>query len=128
MVYRTLIKSDFTQEVTKIFGNQCSLLQTDYRKVTLAIFQYNQFAKSSNIISANSIGNFLYLQDRKIVEDVRYFESYKGNIRNIFNKLEDKRYILRKDGKLKEGSKSDFKINFDYRVDSKKIMAHPFYL
>ena len=122
LVHRTLTKTDFTKEIEEILGNEFSLLPSDYRKVILAVYQHNQFAKNSDIVSANGIGNFLYLQDNKIVEDVGRFESYKRKIRNIFNQLENKGFILRKDGKSKEdGGKPDFKINFDYKVVSKSI-------
>lgn len=129
LVHRTLIKTDFTKEIEEILGNEFSLLPSDYRKVILAVYQHNQFAKNSDIVSANGIGNFLYLQDNKIVEDVGRFESYKRKIRNIFNQLENKGFILRKDGKSKEdGGKPDFKINFDYKVVSKSINGLSFFI
>lgn len=118
LVHRTLIKSDFTQEVTEIFGNQFSLLQTDYRKVISAIFQHNKYADNRMLISANSIGSFLYLQENIIIDDLKHYEIYKRKIRNIFNQLENKGFILRKDRKSKEeGGKPDFKINTDFEID-----------
>lgn len=118
LVHRTLIKSDFTQEVTEIFGNQFSLLQTDYRKVISGIFQHNKYADNRMLISANSIGSFLYLQENIIIDDLKHYEIYKRKIRNIFNQLENKGFILRKDGKSKEeGGKPDFKINTDFKID-----------
>lgn len=115
LVNRTLTKDDFTEELVTIFGNDFVFLPIGYKKVLLAIYQHSMYAISTEIVSANAIGNFLYLQEHKIVEDVSDFESYKRKVRSIFNQLEVKKFIQRKDGKTKEsGGKPDFKINIDY--------------
>ncbi len=115
LVNRTLTKEDFTEELVTIFGNDFDFLPIEYKKVLLAIYQHNMYAISTEIVSANAIGNFLYLQEHKIVENVSDFESYKRKVRNIFNQLEAKKFIQRKDGKTKDsGGKPNFKINFDY--------------
>ena len=118
LVNRTLTKTDFSKELVDILGNDFSLLPADYRKVITAIYQHNQFADSNLSISANSIGNFLYLQGNIIIDDLKHYEIYKRKIRNIFNQLENKQFILRKDGKSKgEGGKPDFKVNTDFKID-----------
>jgi ATP-dependent DNA helicase RecG len=120
LVNRTLVKNDFTKEIEEVLGNEFLLLPSDYRKVVSAIFQHNEFADNRMLISANSIGSFLYLQENIIIDDLKHYEIYKRKIRNIFNQLENKKIILRKDGKSKEeGGKPDFKINTDFKIDRK---------
>ncbi len=116
LVHRTLMKSDFEEDLQTVLGSSFSVLAADYRKVLVAIYRHNMYAQLEEVVSANSIGNFVYLQDFKIIQDVGHFESYKRKVRNIFNQLENKGFIIRKDGKRKEeGGKPDFKINFDYQ-------------
>lgn len=116
-VDRTLIKKDFSDELKAIFGNWHSL-KSDYQEVLNAIYWHNEFATKAEIISANSIGTFLYLNHRNNILDLNDYENFKRKIRNIFNQLENKGFIVRKDGKTKEeGGKPDFIINTKFNEE-----------
>ena len=77
---------------------------------------HNQYADTNIIVSANSIGRFIYLNRKGKIIDVNGYENFKRKVRNIFNQLERKGFIIRKDGKAKEnGGKPDFKINVNFK-------------
>jgi predicted HTH transcriptional regulator len=110
-VDRVLMKKDFSEELNAIFGKEWLLLKQDSKEVLNAIYWHNQFAIQTEIISANHIGNFIYLNRFKKI-DLSVYESFKRKIRLIFNQLEDNGFIVRKDGKSKiAGGKADFVIN-----------------
>lgn len=116
---RTLQKKDFTLELAKIFAGEWEQLKPQYKQVLNAIYWHNEFSKSSEDVSANSIGTFLYLNQHNDVHDLGGYESFKRTIRGYFNKLEDKGFIVRKDGKTKaEKGKADFTINFKFKPSS----------
>lgn len=114
-VDRTLMKNNFLEELIAIFGNEWKNLKPDYQDVLQAIYQHNAFGAKKEIVSANSIGTFLYLKYNHRILELSAFDNFKRKTRNIFNKLETKKMIVRKSGKNKEqGGKPDFKINDDY--------------
>jgi predicted HTH transcriptional regulator len=121
LVDRVLVKMDFTEDLKKSFGNtEIDSLKTEYKEVLNAIYWHNQYAPAQ-IVSANSIGTFIYLnknnQNSRNV-DLKTFEYFKSRIRGIFNRLEDKKFITRKDGKSKnEGGKPDFQINSNFKYN-----------
>jgi ATP-dependent DNA helicase RecG len=111
-VDRMMIKADFSNELKSIFGSQWDVLKSDYQEVLNAVHWFNKFAFPSDLVSANSIGTFIYTKNYKQIIDLNDFESFKRKVRNWFNQLENKGFIVRKDGKAKdEGGKPDFKIN-----------------
>ena len=116
-VDRTLIKKDFSDELKAIFGNW-HLLKSDYQEVLNAIYWHNEFAINTEIVSANSIGTFVYVNHHNNIVDLNSYENFKRKIRNIFNQLENKGFIVRKDGKTKdEGGKPDFIINTKFNEE-----------
>ena len=111
----TLIKKDFREELSTIFGVDFSNLGNESQIILLALYQHNKFGKNTNTMSANQIGNFTYFQKHKKIENSSQFEAYKRRVRSIFNQLENKGYITRKDGKSKaQGGKPNFEINFNF--------------
>lgn len=109
---RTLTKSDFSPELDSLFGNTWNTLKSDYKEVLNAIFWHNAYSSESELVSANSIGAFIYLKINKQIRDITEYDNFKRKIRGVFNQLEAKGFIVRKDGKSKEnGGKPDFKIN-----------------
>ncbi len=116
-VDRTLMKSDFSQELKLAFGKDWDMLKYDYQETLQVLYLYNNFGSSLEIASANSVGTYLYLKKYKIIKNISEFDNFKRKIRNIFNQLENKKFISRKDGKTKEsGGKPDFKINDNYQA------------
>ncbi|MEI6555367.1 MAG: RNA-binding domain-containing protein [Paludibacter sp.] len=112
---RELIKDDFSKELDSTFGNSWNTLKSDYKEVLNAIYWHNTYSFESESVSANSIGAFIYLKINKQVRDISDYENFKRKIRGIFNQLENKGFIIRKDGKTKfESGKPDFKINNSY--------------
>jgi ATP-dependent DNA helicase RecG len=111
-VDRVMMKNDFSNELLSLFGTEWVALKDDYKEVLLAIYHYNEFAAPTEIVSANGIGTYLYLIKYRKTSDISHFENFKRRIRNIFNQLENKNFIVRKDGKTKEaGGKPNFEIN-----------------
>lgn len=111
-VDRVMSKSDFTPELIAIFGSEWDLLKAEYQEVLIAIWRFNKFAFPSDLVSANSIGTFVYTKNHKEIVDLSDYESFKRKVRNLINQLENRGFIMRKDGKSKiEGGKPDFKIN-----------------
>jgi predicted HTH transcriptional regulator len=109
IVDRVLTKTDYSDELIAIFKSNFELLPEKYKIVLNAIYQHSIFGNQNEIIGANSIGNFLYFSEKKLIDDSKKFENFKRTIRSIFNKLEQKNFIIRKVEK-----KSDFKINMFY--------------
>ena len=113
-VDRTLMKKDFNEELKNIFGRHWTVLKPNYKEVLNAVYLHNEFASDTDIVSANGIGTFIYINHNKAVDaaELKNYESFKRGIRNIFNQLENAGFIVRKDGKTKEEhGKPDFLIN-----------------
>lgn len=116
LVDRVLMKNDFTNDLREFFGNAFDILNPEYKEIINAIYWHNQYADTNIIVSANSIGRFIYLNRKGKIIDVNGYENFKRKVRNIFNQLERKGFIIRKDGKTKEnGGKPDFKINVNFK-------------
>lgn len=112
---RTLLKTHFNDELKEIFGGDWINFKSDYQETLNAIYAHQTYGDSSESISANSIGTFMYSLKHKEVTDLNDYENYKRKVRNLFNQLEQKQLIVRKDGKTKEeGGKPDFIINDKY--------------
>lgn len=112
LVDRTLLKQDFSDELQKIFGSEFNVLSQEYQKVLIMIYQYNKYGQYPKV-SANAIGTMLYKKQSPFVTDTNDFESYKRKVRNIFNQLEAKGYIKRKNG-----IKPDFEINVNFKIET----------
>ncbi|SHG29570.1 Predicted transcriptional regulator, contains HTH domain [Flavobacterium micromati] len=110
IVDRVLTETDYSAKLNTIFKSDFELLPDKYKNVLNAIYQHSTFGNQNEILGANSIGNFIYFSENKSIEDSKKFENFKRTIRTIFNKLEEKKFIVRKNNK-----KSDFKINRSYQ-------------
>lgn len=109
---RTLMQKDFSEDFKTIFGSHWLGLKPDYQEVLNAIYLHNEFGLKSEVISANSISTFIYLNHYRNTTNVNDFDNFKRKIRNLFNQLEAKGFIIRKDKKTKEeGGKPNFIIN-----------------
>ncbi|WP_396179266.1 RNA-binding domain-containing protein [Flavobacterium sp.] len=114
-VDKTLFKTNFNEELQAIFNENWDSLSDDYKKILNAIYLKSHYGVQSEIISANGIGNYLYLNQNKKISDGKAYDSYKRKVRKLFNDLEDQFFIVRKDGKLKtEGGKPNFIINHNF--------------
>jgi predicted HTH transcriptional regulator len=114
-VDRILMKTSFSAELKLIFEGEWNSLKEEYKEVLEAIYWHNQYATPTNLVSANSVGVFIYTKKHRNIADLNEYENFKRKIRNIFNQLEAKSYIMRKDGKTKEqGGKPDFQVNLNF--------------
>ncbi len=57
-------------------------------------YQHNQYSHSPTI-SANRVGTFLYLKKNSPTIDL---DNFKRKVRYIFNRLEEKNFIVRQNG------------------------------
>lgn len=112
LVDRVLMKENFISELKDIFGNEFDSLKKDYKDVLEAIYLHRTYAKVSEIVSANSIGHFIYIRRNQNIEDLKEYENFKRKIRNVFNRLEKNNLILRRDLK---SNKPDFILNDNYQ-------------
>lgn len=108
-VDRTLTLTDFTQPLSTMFGADYDQLKSDYKDVLQVIHQYNQYS-AQRTISAKRAGSFLYLKRNARIVDIRAFEDFMRRVRYIFNRLEQKGFIVREDGE-----KPRFVLNESYR-------------
>jgi ATP-dependent DNA helicase RecG len=116
-VERLILKSDFDDELKRIFGNEWANLKLEYREILNAIYAHNTFGNKSEPVSANSIGTYIYSLKNKELIDLNDYENYKRKVRSLFNQLEIRYFIMRKDGKSKgDKGKPDFMINKDYEA------------
>ncbi len=109
LVDRVLTKIDYSDELKNLFKSDYDLLPEKYKNVLNAIYQHSKFGIQNEIINANSIGNYIYFLDKKAIDDSKKFENFKRTIRTIFNRLEEKQFIIRKNG-----VKPNFDINSEY--------------
>lgn len=126
LVDRILIKKDFSNVLKSMFSNDYILLKPDYQEVLQAIYLHNTYTAKTEPLSANSIGTFIYAKNNKNIIDLNEYENFKRKVRNIFNQLESKKLIVRKDGKAKiEGGKPDFEINPHYKQSNDLFNSTP---
>jgi hypothetical protein len=117
-VDRTLVINEVSDILQNIFGKEWTLLKIEHKEVLQAIYWYSHYAIHTELLSANSVGKIIYTKNNKNfinLNDLKDYENFKRKIRNIFNQLESKNFIVRKDGKTKEnGGKPDFVINENF--------------
>lgn len=86
VIDRTLIKKNYTNEVRFILGGDFDLQSSEIKEIIETVYKFNSFSVQD--VSANIIGNFLYLSKNISILDLKSYENYKRKIRAIFNKLE----------------------------------------
>jgi predicted HTH transcriptional regulator len=97
-VDRVLAQTDFTNQLRETFGKDYDDLKNDYKDVLQAIYHHNNYS-SKRVVSAKSIGAFLYMKHTPTVIDIRDYDNFRRRVRNIFNQLEKKMFIVRQNGK-----------------------------
>ena len=105
LIDRVLTQTDFTQPLHELFGEDFDNLDNDYKDVLQVIYQQNHYG-ALPVINVNRAVKFLYLKNNAQIDDTGAFDRYKRKVRNIFNGLEARKFIARKDGK-----KPDFILN-----------------
>ncbi|TAF77888.1 MAG: hypothetical protein EAZ53_01170 [Bacteroidetes bacterium] len=114
---RILLKNNFNEELKDIFNTLWTDLGIRYKNILNAIYLRTFYGNHTEMISANSIGNFLYLNEYKKINDLRHYDTFKRTVRSNFNILESKKMIIRKDGLTKsEGGEADFIINSNFKI------------
>lgn len=90
---RNLTKTEFSQELYEIFGDHYDLLSNDYKEILNTIYLHNHFSKTKTV-TAYSISAYLYFKKNIFVKDEKDYQNYKRKVRTIFNKLEEKDFII----------------------------------
>ncbi len=111
-VDRILTKKDFVLELREIFGGDYDALRNETKTILDVIYLFNEYALETTI-SANLIGNYLYLKTHRVVSDIKDYDSFKRKTRTQINKLEKIGFI-----KKKEGKKYSYIINKEYNRKS----------
>jgi len=109
IVDRLLVKRDFHLEIRSIFDEAFNNLPSDYKDILDAIYHFSEYS-SVEPVSANIIGNYLYLLEHKDLSNLQKFDQFKRKIRYSINRLEERQMILRKS----EG-KPDYIINKNFK-------------
>lgn len=91
---REFFKENFNTELIEIFGDSYINLNNDYKECLKTIFKINKYSKHK-AVSASQIGNILYLNKYQKILEIRTFDNFKRKIRNIFNKLEQGKFIIK---------------------------------
>ena len=115
LVDRVLAQTDFTNPLRDLFGKDYDDLKSDYKEVLQVIHQHNQYSLQQTA-SANSASTFLYLRKNSRITNVPEFDNFKRGIRSIFNKLENRNFIVRSGSKRKDGKlKPEFLLNQSFK-------------
>ena len=93
LVDKILSKVEFNQELYDIFGTHFDLLSNDYKEVLNTVYLHNHFSKIRTV-TAYSISAYLYFKKNITVTDEKDYQNYKRKIRTIFNRLEEKEFII----------------------------------
>jgi hypothetical protein len=109
LVDRELVKSEFTSELKRIFGQDYDYLSKDYKEVLNVIYHLNNYS-DKEFASANLVAKIMYLRDSKTVINIKNYESFKRKIRTIFKQLETSHLIVRPDQ-----NKRMFYLNKDFQ-------------
>ncbi|TAG19171.1 MAG: hypothetical protein EAZ32_12490 [Cytophagia bacterium] len=114
-VDRTLMKTDFGEELRAIFKKDYDYLKEDAKEILNVIYWNNNYAHQNKPVTANGTGKVIFVNKNKQIIDLSKFETFQRKVRMIFNKLEENKMIIRKDGKTKsEGGNQDFEINANF--------------
>ncbi len=110
VIDRNLFKKSFTDELRSLFGEDLDHLKKDYRDILGYVYECNNFS-GKPYPSKNMIGNVLWLRmgNANILEG---FEDFKRRIRYMVNRLEQKKFLIRYEGK------SEFMINNDFQKNA----------
>lgn len=96
-VAKELTKLEFIDELRAFYGGEYDNLGTEYKDVLNAIYLFNFFSRNLKDINAAQIGDFIYFNKFKKVEDVKHYNDYKRKIRKIINKLADNNLLIKSD-------------------------------
>lgn len=94
ILHREFFKENFNEELIELFGNSYLTLSNDYKDCLKTIYKIFKYSKQKSV-SASQIGNILYLNKFQKIIDLKTFDNFKRKIRNIFNKLEEKKFIIK---------------------------------
>jgi hypothetical protein len=118
VVDRILIKQDFKPYLKTLFGKEFDFLSDIQKKILEKIYHLETFGSQEEQISANNIGNILYMQENKVILDVKDYENFKRKVRTVFNKLEAKNFIIKKNQ-----TKYNFSINKNFALQKDTLFS-----
>lgn len=118
VVDRILIKQDFKPYLKTLFGKEFDFLSDIQKKILEKIYHLETFGSQEEQISANNIGHILYMQENKVISDVKDYENFKRKVRTVFNKLEAKNFIIKKNQ-----TKYNFSINKNFALQKDTLFS-----
>jgi ATP-dependent DNA helicase RecG len=108
LVERLLVRNDFSEELTALFGADFALLPDFYRSVLHLIFQLEHYGEMGNL-SARSLSPMLYLREHKDFADARAYDNFKRKMRLVISELAKNKFIYQPDAKLR-----NYRLNPNY--------------
>ncbi len=105
---KELFRNSYSKELLKIFGVEYSSLPENYKSVLNLLYQHTLFSSKKHL-SASEIGNKLWAQMGN-ANKIEGYESFKRSIRNVVNKLENRKMINRYQ------DKSLYNLNRHYKI------------
>ncbi len=110
LVDRTLIRTEFTDELRVIFGGDYDNLKPEVKEVLNVVYQFNEFGKEIKDINASQVGDFIFFRKHQTILDVKIYNEFKRKIRRIVNQLTEKQFLLKE-----AGGRSRYSINKSFQ-------------
>jgi len=94
---RVLVKSDYTAELRRIFGEPFDNLANLQKQILGIVYRYNNFSKMKRA-SAKQTSFALWAAQEHPRNDIRAFDTFYRQVRYAFNRLEKARFALKQPG------------------------------
>jgi predicted HTH transcriptional regulator len=119
VVDRIFLKKNFHFELIELFGEEFTELKLDIKELLNAIYIHKNYSVN-NKLSANLIGNYLYLNKYGKEIELKQFDTFKRKIRNQFNTLEKSKFLIAKKVKTANGNErvDDYELNLELKTHS----------
>ena len=105
-VDKIFYKTDFSNELNLIFGNDYYSLSAEYKEILQVVYQLDMFSNLT-VLNANVVGNSIYFRENSSYNiDTKKFDSFKRSTRGRINNLEKQGFLQRK-----VPGKSNYQIN-----------------
>ncbi|BBL76498.1 RNA-binding domain-containing protein [Methylomagnum ishizawai] len=111
MADRVLVRLDYWDDLTKVFGDAVMGLDKVPRDILNIIYRHIFFSKAK-AVNAKMVATALWREQNPGVQDIRGFDTFYRRVRYFFNKLEKFGFIV------KVGQKGGYVLNESYRDGS----------
>lgn len=110
LIDRQLLQTDFSNDLRVFFGPAYEGLGLDYQEALNVVWLFNNFSGKEKQVSANLIGTYLFFKKNTSISDFRVYDDFRRKFRNIVNRLESYKFLIRK-----SGNKPDFIVNPNFK-------------